>query len=79
MRVAEKTDSCPLVRKTRDGVEIIEHVTPLAGRIEGGVHDGKILNSLLQRQTAQPFCILLIQTFACPLDRAFGELVKTFR
>ncbi len=54
MGVAEKTDSCPLIRKTRDGVEIIEHVPPLAGRIEGGVHDGKIVNPLLQRQAAQP-------------------------
>src|SRR4029453_11201644 len=54
MRVAEKTDSCPLIRKTRDGVEIIEHVAPLPGRIEGGVHDCKIVHPSLQRQAAQP-------------------------
>src|SRR5882724_11692199 len=52
MRVAEKTDGRPLIRKTRDGVEIIEYVAPLPGRIEGGVHDGKIANPSLQRQAA---------------------------
>jgi hypothetical protein len=52
MCVAEKADGGPLIRKTRDGVEIIEYVAPLPGRIEGGVHDGKIVNPSLQRQAA---------------------------
>jgi hypothetical protein len=52
MRVAEKTDGRPLIRKTRDGVEIIEYVAPLPGRIEGGVHGCKIVNPSLQRQAA---------------------------
>src|SRR5215831_19032520 len=34
MGVAEKTDSRALICGTRSGVEIIEHVAPLAGRIE---------------------------------------------
>ena len=79
MRVAEKTDPCALIRKTRHGIEIVEHVAPLPGRIESGVHDGKILNPLLQRQAAEPLSVLLIQAFARPLDRAFGELVETLR
>src|SRR6185436_6522343 len=78
MRVAEKTDSCPLIRKARSGVEIIEYVAPLPGGIERGVHDGKIEYPSLQRQAAQPFSVLLSQTFARPLDRAFCELVETF-
>src|SRR5215216_3092908 len=69
MRMAEKTDGCPLIRKARDGVEIIEHVAPLPGRIERGVHDGKIVYPSLQWQAAQPFSVLLIQTFARPLNR----------
>jgi hypothetical protein len=79
MCVTEKTDGRPLIRKTRDGVEIIEDITPLAGRIEGGVHDGKIVNPFLQWHTTQPLHILLIQNFTRPLDRALGELVETLR
>src|SRR6266481_5080288 len=60
MRVAEKTDGRPLIRKTRDGVEIVEYVAPLPGRIEGGVHGCKIVNSSLQRQAAQPLPVLLV-------------------
>ena len=52
MRMAEETDSRPLIRKTRDGVEIIEYVAPLPGRIEGGVHGCEIVNPSLQRQAA---------------------------
>src|SRR5437667_268686 len=79
MRVAEKTDGRPLIRKTGDGVEIIKYVAPLPGRIQGSVHDRKIVYPSLQRQATQPFLVLLIQTFARPLDGAFGKLVKTFR
>src|SRR5436189_1227809 len=79
MRVAEKTDGRPLIRKTRDGVEIVEYVAPLPGRIESGVHDGKVVYPLLQRQAAQPFPLRLVQAFARPPHRAFGELVETLR
>jgi len=48
--VCRKTDGCPLIRKTRDSVEIIEYVAPLSGRIEVACHDGKIVNPSLQRQ-----------------------------
>src|SRR5216117_1903505 len=61
MRVSEKTDGRPLIRKTRDGVEIIEYVAPLPGRIESGVHGCKIVNPSLQRHAAQPLPVLLIQ------------------
>src|SRR5262245_33356268 len=79
MGVAKETDGRPLIRKTRDGVEIVEYVTPLPRRIERGVDNRKIVYPLLQRQAAQPFSVLLIQTFARPLDRTLGELVETFR
>ena len=52
MSVAEKTDGRALIRKTRDGVEIVEDVAPLPGRIERGVHDCEIVNLSLQRQAA---------------------------
>ena len=79
MRVAEKTDSGPLIGKTRDSVEVIENVAPLPRSIERGMYNREIMDSSLQRQRPQPIPVLLIQTFAGPLNGAFGELVETFR
>jgi hypothetical protein len=45
MRVTEETDGRPLIGKTRDGVEIVEDIAPLARSIEGGVHDCEIVYS----------------------------------
>jgi hypothetical protein len=42
--VAEKTDGGALIGETRDRIEIIEHIAPLPGRIERGVHDRKIMH-----------------------------------
>ena len=47
MGVAEKTNGRALIGETRDRIEVIEHVAPLPGRIERGVHDGKIVHSPL--------------------------------
>ncbi len=47
VRVAEKTDGGALIRETCDSVEIAKHIAPLAGRIECGVHDCKIVYPLL--------------------------------
>ena len=52
MGVSEKTNCCALIREIREGIEIIEHITPLSGRIERGVHDGKVVHQALQRQAA---------------------------
>src|SRR5262249_19633407 len=72
MGMAEKTDGRALIGETRDGIEVIEHISPLAGRVECGVHDCEIVHPALQRQTAQPFLVLLTQPFARPIDRALG-------
>ena len=52
MGVAEETNGRALICETRDGIEIVEHVAPLPGRIEGGVHDREIVHLALQGQTA---------------------------
>ena len=47
MGVAEKTDGRALIGETCDRVEVVKNVAPLTGRIERGVHDRKIVYSLL--------------------------------
>src|SRR2546423_7389494 len=78
MGVAEETNGRALISETRDGIEIIKHVAPLPGRIEGGMHDSEIVHPALQRQSAQPFLVLLIQAFARPIDGALGKFIEAF-
>ena len=59
MGVPEKTNVGALIGETRGSIEIIENVTPLPRRIEGRVHDGKIVHASLQWQVTQPFLVVV--------------------
>ena len=59
MRVAKKTNIGALIGKARGRIEVVKNISPLLRRIERGVHDGEIVHMRLQRQSAQPFLVLI--------------------
>ena len=52
VRVAEKTNSGVLISEAGGGVQIVEDITPLRRRIEGGVHNGEIAHLPLEAHAA---------------------------
>ena len=73
----KKTNRRVLIGETGGGIEIVEDVTPMPGTIERGVDDREIAHLPQQSQLAQPFLVLVGQIFARPVDRMFGQLIKT--
>ena len=77
--VPVEADVGVLVVEARGGVELVEDVAPLVGRVERGVDDGEIPHLPDEPQAGEPLFVFIGEVFAGPAQGGVGQRIEGFQ
>ena len=72
MGVSKKAKRAVLVGETGDGIEVVKDISPMAGRIEGGVDKGEVAHLTRKRKIRQPGLVVVGEMLPRPIDGFLG-------